>query len=674
MAEFSLGTAELGTLVDLGGLDKGIGEAERKSRSGFDRVGKSIGGALKVAVVAGAAAAVAAVATIGVAAFNVSNDIHTTAQNIQSDLNTTAEEAQALGDVAVAVFKNNFAGSIGEAGAAVAEVRKQLGDLGADDLQDATENAFRLRDAFDVDVGQSIGAARVLMDEFGLSQQEAFDLMASGFQRGLNSTGDFLESITEYANQFGEGGASAGQFFSVLESGLAGGVLGTDKAGDLFKEFRVRIQDGSKLTAESLAAIGINAEAMLAGLNDGSLDAFQAFRLVQQALAGADPATQMQAGVGLLGTQFEDLGASAVLALDTIGQEMESFEGSIDAVDARYDTLGAAAEGYKRRALLALAPVGDGLLALANDALPYVDAAFAWFENELPGLLEQGRVIIDDAVQFVSGLFQNDLGQGLGVGLGAFETVKTWIDENMPLIRQTVATVLGAITGFWERNGDKIMSIVQGFMSIVSIIFDTYLKNALDIVKAVMLLINGDVEGAGQVLKGIARRTMEAFFDIVKLWLGNVATAFGDIDWAELGRNVIEGIISGLEAAAYLLIKAVEGVGAGVLAGIKALLGIQSPSAVMAEEVGEPMAVGIAQGLLAGIDGSLRRVAPALRVEADVMARSVQPTPAPVAGSRDLTIVNNATVRDEADLALLTERIISQWRRQQELQAWQPTF
>src|SRR5690606_11368167 len=135
-----------------------------------------------------------------------------------------------------------------------------------------------------------------IRDNFpGTSEATALDLITAAFQRGLNSSGDLLESITEYGPQFGSGGASASQFFSVLETGLSTGVMGVDKAGDMYKEFAVRIQDGSTLTRESLQMLGLDADAILSGLARGTLEPIDAFEMVQGALRGTgNEALQMQ--------------------------------------------------------------------------------------------------------------------------------------------------------------------------------------------------------------------------------------------------------------------------------------------------------------------------------------------------------------------------------------------
>lgn len=395
----------------LGGMKDSAG----RGFAGLQKVATVAGGAL----VAGVAAGGLALAGIGGAAFNMANDVQTATSDIQAQLGTTAEEAERLGDVALDVFGSNFAGSVGEAGQAVALVRQQLGDLADDELQRVTKNAFRLSDTFGVDTPESISAAKTLMEDFGLTSDQAFDFIASGFQRGLDRSGDFLDTIGEYSTQFANGGADAGQFFSLMESGLQGGMLGTDKAADAFKEFRVRIQDGSDTTIESLEAIGISHEELSKGMADGSISAVDAFQLVTEKLNEVDDENvRMRAGVGLLGTQFEDLGTDAALALSTVGTSMGDLEGAASSLDAKYNNLGSVIEGFKRRALVAIEPIGGALLSIANSAMPLVNTAFDFFEtNIVPALetaagvvqsflgnLQEGMSPIDAFIEAVHGL------------------------------------------------------------------------------------------------------------------------------------------------------------------------------------------------------------------------------------------------------------------------------
>ena len=57
-------------------------------------------------------------------------------------------------------------------------------------------------------------------------------------------------------------------------------MLGTDKAADAFKEFRVRIQDGSTATSAGLQQLGIDSQALAQQMASGQITAADAFQLV----------------------------------------------------------------------------------------------------------------------------------------------------------------------------------------------------------------------------------------------------------------------------------------------------------------------------------------------------------------------------------------------------------
>src|SRR5215204_948157 len=228
-------------------------QAGQKGSTGFGLLQAGAGLALT-----GVGALALGVGAVGVAAFDMAGQANQATNDIQAALGVTETQAQSLADTAVDVFGDNFGASVEDATASLITVRQQMAGLADDELQGVTEKALALRDTFGTDIAESTNAANTLMQRFGLTSDQAFDFITSGMQRGLNASDDFLETVGEYSTQFASGGTDAGQFFSLLESGMRGGVLGTDKAADAFKEFRVRIQDGSDATSTALGQLGID--------------------------------------------------------------------------------------------------------------------------------------------------------------------------------------------------------------------------------------------------------------------------------------------------------------------------------------------------------------------------------------------------------------------------------
>ncbi|MCP5006926.1 MAG: hypothetical protein GY941_23710 [Planctomycetes bacterium] len=276
----------------------------------------------------------AAVAGVAVAGLLVSSSIETEAARMANSLGLTNEEAAKFEDIAKEAYKAGWGDDLADAFETVALAQKKLGDNADTDIGKVTENALKLQSVFGTDINASLGAVSNLMQNFKITSVEAFDFIAKGFQAGLDGSGDFLDSITEYGTQFANGGADAAQFFSVLQSGYSEGYLGTDRAADLFKEFRVRIQDESVKTKEALESIGIDPAVFAANMASGELTAVEAFNQVQIAInETTDKTVQFNAGVGLMGTQFEDLGTSAALALNTTNTGMKDLIGTLDDID-----------------------------------------------------------------------------------------------------------------------------------------------------------------------------------------------------------------------------------------------------------------------------------------------------------------------------------------------------
>jgi phage-related minor tail protein len=528
-------------------LDSTLNNAQTKTQS-FGGIATSVLGG---AVVAGAAAAAGAIAAVGIAAFDVSRDTEVATATIAAQLGIPIGAAQAFGDVARDVFANNFASSVQDAGAAVALLAQQLG-LTAEDpaLQTMTENAFRLRDTFGVDVSESIDAVKTLMDNFGITGDEAFDLIAAGFQSGLDRSGDFLDTIGEYSTQFSNGGATAGQFFSLLDSGLQGGVLGTDKAADAFKEFQVRIADGSTTTADGLALLGLNIDDITTGLSDGTLTTADAFNIVQEALRGTDDSVvRFQAGVALLGTQYEDLGDNAATALNMNNEWAAGTEQSIESLDAIYNTFGDAVSGVWRRLTVSISPFTDKLLELVNSAMPQVMAAFDAFDQNIGPTMENAQRVIDNVVSFIMNLFSSASESTNNDLLGPLQYWQQWVDTNLPMIQTLFENILGAIQQFWAIFGDDIIRIVGNTFDIVVTVIDTVMRTIGDIVTLALQLLTGDWEGAGQTLENIVQRLWDTIVTIFSNQLDSIRTLFGVIDWQAAGQAIVDGVRDGINNA-----------------------------------------------------------------------------------------------------------------------------
>lgn len=598
-----------GTVKGSGKVDAAAGGMSKA----FSLVGPAIAG--------GAALAITAVAGIAAAAFGTASDVNQAANDMQASLGVTAEEAARLGDMALDVWGGNWGSSIKDVSDSIITVRQQMKGLADNELQGVAQKALAVRDSFGVDIAESTNAANTLMQNFGITSDQAFDFITKGMQSGLNASGDFLDTIGEYSTQFSNGGADAGMFFSLLETGLQGGMLGTDRAADAFKEFRVRIQDGSKTTSEGLKALGIDSDLLAAQMASGQVTAADAFQLVQDKLRGTtDANVRMQAGVALIGTQFEDLGTDAALALSMTGTGLADMAGATDKLNKKYDNWPSMWEGIKRSALVALEPLGGKLLDLSNDVMPVVQKGFDWLKNDLPPIITSVTAAIDSGVGFITDLFQNDLTPALESNAAFFDSTFTSVKNIVTDAGKIIQIVLGATSSFISDHGETIQRIVDNTWSSIQAVIDIALALIEGVVKTTLALIQGDWSGAWTAITDMSARVVTGLWTIISGGLDNILALVQDLtgsvqkSWGVMindaltaGSQFVAGIKEGISSAWGSFTGWVHSKVMELPAAVRTALGIKSPSQVFAE-IGQQTIQGWQTGWQTGIPAALNAV------------------------------------------------------------------
>lgn len=143
------------------------------------------------------------------------------AQELQGGLNDlqiqtgmTDEEMHGMGDTIKNIYAKNLGEDYRDVANALGEVKTQTG-LTGEELEKTTQNALLLRDTFDMEVNESIRSVDMMMDKFGITSDEAFNLIAQGSQNGLDKNGNMLDSINEYSVHFQQLGFDAEEMFNM---------------------------------------------------------------------------------------------------------------------------------------------------------------------------------------------------------------------------------------------------------------------------------------------------------------------------------------------------------------------------------------------------------------------------------------------------------------------------
>lgn len=367
----------------------GLGDAEKKT----SMLTKSVVGL-------GLAASVAA-AGIGIAGIAAASDFEKSMSHIEMATGAATEQMEETREIAKDLYAQNFGSDWQDLGSSIASVQQITGQTGAE-LESTTRNALLLRDAFGIEVNESARAAKTMMENFGISSEEAFNLVAQGTQKGLDFSGELIDTINEYSLQFKALGFDANEMFDTLAAGSAEGAFNLDKVADAVKEFGIRSKDaGDKGAIEAFEMLGLNADQMMRTFAAGGPAAKDAFTQITQMIGDIeDPVAQNTVAVGLFGTQFEDLQKDVITAMGYVDSQFDMTKNSMAELNKiKFNKPGEAFSMFGRQLETGiLIPIGEKML-------PFLNQFGQWMSDHKPQIEAIGNAIgdtIGNAITFVT--------------------------------------------------------------------------------------------------------------------------------------------------------------------------------------------------------------------------------------------------------------------------------
>lgn len=409
----------------------------------------------KTFAVVGAGVTAVGTATAGVLV-NLGNGYNKAVNQISAATGATGKELEQLGQIAQNVYSHNFGDSLEDVADGISVVRQNTQLMG-EELQAATEAGFALRDTFGYDLSESARTASALMKNFGIDANKAYNIIATGAQKGADQNGDLLDTLNEYSTQYAALGLSADQFVNGLIAGAEAGVFSIDKVGDAVKEFNIRAKDGSKSTTSAFATLGLKASTTMQAFAKGGDTAQKAFFEVVKALeAMKDPVEKNQTAVALFGTQYEDLEKTVLPVLASMEDASKTTYDALGEInEIKYKDLGSALQGLKRTIEGALIPsaskIASGpmmtamqeLQRMANDLAKSIkageyDSVFAGIADGITGVI---RMLpkIRDGIRKIAPVVSNIAGITMD-----FLSVAV---DNIDLVISAIAGVSAAIAG-----------------------------------------------------------------------------------------------------------------------------------------------------------------------------------------------------------------------------------
>ena len=205
--------------------------------------------------------------------------------------------------------------------------------LSGGDADALTAQARALSTTYGVDFREAINGANTLMQQFGVSSQEAMDILAKGMQGMIEGDGPkLLSMIQQYAPSFRDAGISASQLVAIINNSEGGIFTDANMNAITMGIKNLRLMTDS--TSKALAKLGIDGAQMTQQLNDGTLTIFDAMQQVSTAIEKAGASSQatgevMQAVFGRQGTAAGTNLGKAIATLNTNLDETSKQTGEV---------------------------------------------------------------------------------------------------------------------------------------------------------------------------------------------------------------------------------------------------------------------------------------------------------------------------------------------------------
>ena len=260
----------------------------------------------------------------------------------------------------------------------MALVKQQLGDINDADLQNITEKAYFLEDAFGMDFNETIRGVTGLIKNMGLTADEAFNYIVVGAQNGLNKSDELTDNIAEYSQLWAQAGFSAKEMFTILQNGLDNGAYNLDKVNDFVKEFTISLSDGR--IEENLSSFSSGTRKLFKEFENGNATAKDVFYSV---ISDLEQMENKQEALTLASNVWSALGEDNAMAIITSLNDVSSTYDDVankanSAQDTMYSGTEAKIQSMKNRLQTSFSSIGETMLA---NILPVLDSMADGLDN-----------------------------------------------------------------------------------------------------------------------------------------------------------------------------------------------------------------------------------------------------------------------------------------------------
>lgn len=542
---------------------------------------------------------------IGTKAMDAYSETENAVTKVNAYFGETGQAAEESANVIKSVYSDGVGESMDSVADAVLMVKKNLGDLSETDLTNLTQQAITLDELYGIDMNETLRGVNSLMQQYGLTAQEAMDYIVVGTQNGLDKTNELGDNLSEYAGKFSQAGYSASEYFQLLDNGLKNGAYNLDKVNDAINEVTTRLVDGT--IGESIGSFSTKTQELFTSWQNGGATQKQ---VIDSIVADIGNCTNQQEALNLaalaFGTMAEDGNLKFITSLTSVGSTYDSVKGSAQGMFDATTTPMQQMESNTRKLQQALVPLGEKLAELANAILPplvsVITTIGGWFER-LPGPAQNFVIILGALLAAFTAL--TPVIAAISVAMGALNismlpiiaviaavaaaiagiiaiiqnwgAITQWFGELWNTICTGIGAMVDSLKSWFSNLWTHLQSVWEGICNVVQtavMLLGSIIQGAIDIITLPFQMIwencKGIVSSVWEGIKSVVSSAIHAVSSTISSVMGAIKNVISTV-WNAISSKV-SSVLNTIKTTVSTVFNAVKSVASSIWNGIKSVI------------------------------------------------------------------------------------------------------
>lgn len=361
-----------------------------------------------------------------------------------------------------------------------------------------------------------------------------------------------------------------------------------------------------------LGISGISAEEAAEAVRTGAMTEEEAFDAM--GTTAKEAATTIQGSVGMMKASWDNL-------LVGVADDQQDFDTLMNNFIDSVITVG---ENIIPRVEIIIEGVGTLLSSLIQDVLPMlmeqipnilnnilplvITAAGALLDSivaVLPGIVDVVVAVLPQIISGILSFLPALLSAGIEILVALIDGINSMLPNILDVIVDVILQLVDVITqpdmlsGFIMSAVTLILTLANGLVDAIPQLLPAIPTIITNVVIAFTNLLPELIPVALELITVFAKALITAIpiiMDSLPIIFDSIINAFENVDWGQIGRNIIDGLINGLKSMISSLGNTVVNIAQGISDSFKSSLGIHSPSTLFMEYgvyTGEGYAIGI---------------------------------------------------------------------------------